>query len=99
MRRKRLSGNTGIGLDPCAAVQVTLELADDSERETQFCLGAGGTLAETQSLIQRFRQAGAAHSALEAARAYWQQTLGAISVETPDTSVNLMANGWLLYQV
>ncbi len=99
MRRKRLSGKTGVGLDPCAAVQVTLELPDQGERETQFCLGAGGTLAEAQSLIQRFRQAGAAHSALEGVRAYWQQTLGAVSVETPDPSVNLMANGWLLYQV
>ena len=79
-------------------MQVTLELPDQGERETQFCLGAGGTLAEAQSLIQRFRQAGAAHSALEGVRVDRQQALGAISVETPDPSANLMANGWLLYQ-
>jgi cyclic beta-1,2-glucan synthetase len=99
LKRERLSGKTGVGLDPCGAIQVTLDLADGEERETRFCLGAGRDLAHAQNLIERYREAGAAQAALEGVWQYWKQTLGTIQVETPDASVNLMANGWLLYQI
>ena len=40
MHRTRLSGKTGAGLDPCAAIQVPFDLADGQEREIVFRLGA-----------------------------------------------------------
>jgi cyclic beta-1,2-glucan synthetase len=95
---ERLSGRTGVGLDPCAAVQVVLDLADGQEHEIRFCLGAGRDLTEVQNLTERYREPGACRAALDAVRQYWKRTLGAVHVETPDPSVNLMANGWLLYQ-
>jgi len=98
LRRVRLSGKVGAGLDPCGAVQVTLELPDGQEREAIFRLGAGRSTAEVQSLIQRYRRADGSRAALEGVWAYWNRTLGAVNVDTPDPSVNVMANGWLLYQ-
>ncbi len=50
-------------------------------------------------MVERYREAGAAQAALEGVWQYWKQALGAVHVETPDASVNLMANGWLLYQI
>jgi cyclic beta-1,2-glucan synthetase len=99
LKLERLSGKTGVGLDPCGAVQVMLDLPEAHEREIRFSLGVGRDLEETQNLIERFREAGAARTALEGVSQYWKQTLGAVQVETPDASVNLIANGWLLYQV
>src|ERR1700722_14468112 len=99
LRREHLSEETGVGLDPCAAIQVKIDLADGEEREIRFCLGAGHDLAHAQNLIKRYREPGAAQAALEGVWQHWKHTLGAVQVETPDKSVNLMANGWLLYQV
>ena len=98
MLRKRLSGRVGVGLDPCAAMQVGFELAAGQEREIVFRLGVGRTLDEARQLVARFRGPSAARAALDTVWEYWARTLGAIHVETPDQSLNVLANGWLLYQ-
>jgi cellobiose phosphorylase len=98
LKRARLSGKVGAGLDPCGAVQVTFDLPDGQERETSFRLGVGRSATDVQNLIQRFRRADASRVALEGVWSYWNRTLGAVNVDTPDPAVNTMANGWLLYQ-
>ena len=98
LRRTRLSGKVGAGLDPCAAMQVTIDLPAGQQRETSFRLGVGRSTTDVQTLISRFRPAEASRGALEGVWEYWKRTLGAVQVETPDPSVNVMANGWLLYQ-
>jgi cellobiose phosphorylase len=98
LRRARLSGKVGAGLDPCGAMQVSFNLSDGEERETSFRLGVGRSAADVQILIRRFRGADASRAALEGVWAYWNRTLGAVNVDTPDPAVNVLANGWLLYQ-
>ncbi|MBE0619115.1 MAG: cyclic beta 1-2 glucan synthetase, partial [Burkholderiales bacterium] len=100
MTRTQLSNKVGAALDPCAAIQVAFELADGEEREFDFRLGAAGRRGadEADKLVRRFRGPTAARTALEAVREYWKRSLGAVQVETPDQSLNLLANGWLVYQ-
>jgi cellobiose phosphorylase len=98
LTRSRLSGRLGAALDPCAAIQVPFELADGQEREIIFRLGAGRDADDAGNLVRRFRGAAAAHNTLETVWQYWNHTLGAVNVETPDQSVNVLTNGWLLYQ-
>ena len=98
LKHARLSGKVGAGLDPCGAMQVVFSLQEGQERETCFRLGVGRDPADVQHLIQRFRRADSGRVALEGVWSYWNRTLGAVSVDTPDPAVNVMANGWLLYQ-
>ena len=100
MARTHLSGRAGSGLDPCAAIQVSFDLGDGEEREIIFRLGMAGTPGgdDANRLVHRFRGADAARRALEAVWQYWNHTLGAVQVETPDESLNVLTNGWLLYQ-
>ena len=98
MTRMRLSGKMGAALDPCAAIQVSFDLAAGQEREIVFRLGVGRDADDAGNLVNRFRGSTAARQALEAVWQYWKHTLGAVQVETPDPSLNVLANGWLLYQ-
>jgi cellobiose phosphorylase len=100
MARTHLSGRLGSGLDPCAAIQVGFDLAAGQAREITFRLGLGGLPGgdDASRLVQRFRGPDAARRALEAVWQYWNHTLGAVQVETPDPSLDVLANGWLLYQ-
>lgn len=97
--RKRLSGRVGAGLDPCAAIQLNFDLAKGQTREIVFSLGAGKNKQEVEDLIQRHHGSTAAKDVLEEVRQYWQKTLHMIQVATPDPALNILANGWLLYQV
>jgi cyclic beta-1,2-glucan synthetase len=99
LRRAQLSGRVGASLDPCLAMQVPIELMQGQERDVVFIFGSGRDLADARSLVQRFRGTGPARAALEAVWTYWNRTLGAVNVQTPDASLNFLANGWLLYQV
>ena len=98
LRRERLSGRVGAGLDPCGAVQVAYDFQAGQEREIIFRLGLGRDAADVQALILRYRRTESCRAALEGVWQYWNHTLGAVQIETPDPSVNVMANGWLLYQ-
>ncbi|HEU5317076.1 MAG TPA: cyclic beta 1-2 glucan synthetase, partial [Chloroflexota bacterium] len=96
--RARLSGKTGAALDPCGAIQVPFELADGQEREVIFRLGVGRSADEAAELAKRFRGPGSARAALDAARGHWRRVLGAVQVKTPDPSLDVLVNGWLVYQ-
>ena len=98
MRRKRLSGKTGAGLDPCMAIQTPIELAEGQEREIVFIFGAARDTGEAQHFIQQYGGAAGARQALEAVWGYWNHTLGAVHVETPDAGLDVLTNGWLVYQ-
>lgn len=96
--RSKLSGRKGVGLDPCAVFQVPFEIASGQEREIIFRFGSGRNMDEATSLIRRFSGSVSARTALEEVWQYWNDTLGAVHIETPDQSVNILANGWLVYQ-
>ena len=98
MANSRLSGKAGSALDPCAAIQVSFELSEQQERETIFRLGVGRNSEDANKLVRRFWGSTAAHNALETIHKFWKHTLGAVQIETPDKSINILTNGWLMYQ-
>jgi len=96
--RARLSGKLGATLDPCAAIQVPFDLYEGQEREIVFRLGVGRSIEDAANLVHRHRGSATARNALEAVWQYWNHTLGAVQVETPEPALDVLANGWLLYQ-
>ncbi len=92
-----LSGRVGAGLDPCAALQTTVDLEPGGVVEVVLLLGEGADAAAARQLIEHYRQA-EIDAIFAAVTAFWDETLGAIQVETPDRAMDLMLNRWLLYQ-
>ena len=99
MERQRLSGKTGAGLDPCTALQQEFELSPGQEKRLVFVLGmAMAENGNVTQFIQQHRGITAAEQTLNKVHEYWRNTLGTVQVTTPDQDLNLLANGWLLYQ-
>ncbi len=98
MARTRLSNRTGAGFDPCAAIQTQVMLENRQEKIVIFTMGSAVGENAARELVQRFHGERNAQQALEGVWHYWSQTLGTVHVETPDSSVNFLTNGWLIYQ-
>jgi len=99
LRQARLSGRIGGALDPCAALQVSVELQAGESRELVFRLGAeADATAATQRVLQ-YRGLRTAMAELDKVQAYWRQTLGTLHVKTPEPALDVLVNGWLMYQV
>jgi cyclic beta-1,2-glucan synthetase len=94
---RRPSGRVGAGLDPCAALQTVVDVPPGGREEVVFLLGQAATLDAARALVRRYRAADLDRT-WRAVRTRWDDVLGALQVKTPDRSVDLMLNRWLLYQ-
>ncbi|HEY4892314.1 MAG TPA: glycosyl transferase, partial [Reyranella sp.] len=92
-----LAQRAGAGLDPCAALQTVIDLDRGGVTEIVFFLGQAGDATAARALIERYRAAdlNAVHREVVG---YWDDLLGTLQVTTPDRPMDIMLNGWLLYQ-
>jgi cyclic beta-1,2-glucan synthetase len=92
-----LRQRAGAGLDPCCALQASIELAPDESREIVFLLGDAANLAAAQTLLARYRAADL-DEVFQQVVTHWDELLGAVQVQTPDRAFDIMQNRWLPYQ-
>ncbi|HEX8141257.1 MAG TPA: glucoamylase family protein [Pyrinomonadaceae bacterium] len=98
LRRSHLSGRTGAGFDPCAALQTVVELEPGEAREVVFLLGEAETKEAARAVARRYRQPQFASEAFERVLAHWDKMLSTIEVRTPDAAMDTILNRWLPYQ-
>jgi cyclic beta-1,2-glucan synthetase len=98
MERVGLSSRTGAGIDPCAALQTTVEVAPGEKAEITCMMGQAGSVEEARILVLGFRNAAAVEAALERTKTWWDDLLGTVEVHTPELAADLLINRWLLYQ-
>lgn len=96
--REKLSNSIGGGLDPCAALQIEMELKPGEEREVFFLLGYASNVNLARQMVLDAREPGWCERAFLETQAFWDKTLNSLQIETPDVSLNFSFNRWLLYQ-
>jgi cyclic beta-1,2-glucan synthetase len=96
-RSGALSGETGAGLDPCAALKTTVEVAPSEAHEILFLLGEADSAEAARALVAKYRAADL-DAVLAAVKQRWDGLLQQVQVKTPDRALDVMLNGWLLYQ-
>ncbi|HMG74377.1 MAG TPA: glucoamylase family protein [Pyrinomonadaceae bacterium] len=98
LRRTGLSGRDGAGLDPCAAIQTSIELAPGEAHQVIFLLGQAESIEEARAVNARWRSVHTVNEAFEKVLGFWDQVLGTVEIKTPDTSMDTLVNRWLLCQ-
>ncbi|MDZ7757970.1 GH36-type glycosyl hydrolase domain-containing protein [Rhodohalobacter sp.] len=97
-KSQNLENQINIGSDPCAALQLNLEIQKGEKRVVYFIDGEAKSEKDAKEILLKYRDSEEAESALNDVKNYWSEKNGKVQVETPDKSIDLMVNGWLTYQ-
>jgi cyclic beta-1,2-glucan synthetase len=92
-----LANRVGGGLDPCGAMQTKISLNPGETIELKLFLGEESSSDAAIALLKRYRNANL-DEVFKAVTDFWDRALGIIQVKTPDRSLDILVNGWLLYQ-
>ncbi|MFH0982710.1 MAG: glycosyl hydrolase family 65 protein [Planctomycetota bacterium] len=84
--------------DPVAALCSSILLEPGEKRQIGYVLAVAESADAVGALLDRFRNVEAIGQALEVARQAWRQRLALHRIDTPDETVNYLANDWLRYQ-
>jgi cyclic beta-1,2-glucan synthetase len=95
--RAALSQRVGAGLDPCCALQTFVDIAADEVVEIVFFLGQAASATDAQSLLAHYRSLDL-DAVFRTVVQYWDEVLGMVQVRTPDRSLDIILNRWMLYQ-
>jgi len=91
-------GARGYGRDACFGSRTSFELAAGEEVELVVAFGEALSESETDGWIEKYRQPGAMAKARAETDAHWQEVLGHVQIQTPLPEVDVLMNGWLVYQ-
>lgn len=88
----------GAGFDPCGALRCTIDLPPRAEREVILLLGQGADLNEVQRMVEHYRDPQNVATVYNQVVTHWREILEQVQVRTPQPEIDLLLNGWLLYQ-
>lgn len=98
MKRVELSNRSGVFYESCGAVQCKLRLDPGEEREVIILLGCDASPQEAAALALKYQQPSQCDEAWREVALFWQNTLEQTVVSTPSRELDVLLNGWLLYQ-
>ncbi len=98
LKRTSLNNENSLGKNPCIAYEIEVEIESLSEKEIIFTLGAEETIIDSKNVAYKYSKIQNCKQELEKVKNYWKEELGKLQVKTPLESLNIMLNGWIIYQ-
>ncbi len=98
LQRIGLAGTVEAGLDPCAALQLHINLEPGASEQIYFVLGQAEDRETALALASQYQNPQQVQTAWEANNQFWDTMLGTVQVHTPEPAFDLLINRWLLYQ-
>lgn len=98
LQKVNLNNENSLGQKPCIAYEIEVELESLSEKEIVFKLGAEETIIDSKNMAYKYNKIENCRQELENVKNYWKKLLEKVQVKTPIESINIILNGWDVYQ-
>ena len=99
LKEKGLTNLVGSCLDPCGVIQFDVILKPGEQKKCVLLLGLEENELNVSRRVMQYKHISYAELALKEVKSLWADKLSVIQVNTPDVAMNIMLNGWLIYQV
>ena len=98
IRKIELDKENSLGKNNILVIEAKINLEALESKDVVITLGADTNLLSAQDIAYKYTNANNAIGEYDNTKRYWKELLGNIKVETPVESMNILLNGWLLYQ-
>lgn len=98
LNKTSLTNENSLGNSSCIAIQMDITIYPYENKEISLIIGEGENSLEVQDLVYKYSDVKKCKKELLEVKEFWKEKLSKIQVKTPSESMNIMLNGWLLYQ-
>jgi cellobiose phosphorylase len=98
LKKTSLSNSASCRLENCVVLSLKVNIPAGKEIEIPIFVGDASSLEEAKQKALSWKSTGQCDRSLAGVKDLWKQKLSKISVRTGDPSIDLLMNGWLLYQ-
>lgn len=96
---EKIVSGIGVGYDPCAVMQVKVVIKAMETQEVDFVLGTADDKESALEICSQYRKTEYVNQEKEKVDLFWSSKLQVLQVKTQDPAMDLLLNGWLMYQV
>ena len=93
-----LSNENSLGHEGCIAAEIRIELEPYEDKKLTLVLGEEDNIEDIATYVKKYESVSNAEDELKKVKEYWNNILRKVQVKTPVESVNIMLNGWAMYQ-
>ncbi len=98
IKKVSLNNENSLGRNTCIVYEVEVEIESFSQKEISIMLGAEENVMDCKNISYKYSKVQNCRQELEKIKNKWKKILGNLQVYTPLESMNIMLNGWTLYQ-
>ena len=95
---KNLNNKSGLGKDSCVGFEFTINLHKFEEKNLCIIVGEENSKDKIIDVVNHYLEEGRVEKSFDDTKQKWENILSTIQIKTPIKSLDIMMNGWLVYQ-
>jgi len=93
-----LNGSSGIGKNSCVGIEFILKFKKLENKKFNIIIGEANNEEEIEKIEEKYNNQAEVEKENEKTKSKWKDYLSIVKIKTPNDALNIMMNGWLVYQ-